>query len=74
MAAAGMVGVLRMRVRGTEVLVTGTVAAGRMALVRSGRALAVAGMAAVVIGTAAGMAEVGNIMTIAVAGGELVPR
>ena len=45
-----------------------------MVLVRSGIALAVAGMAAAVIGTAAGMAEVGNIMTITVAGGELVPR
>jgi len=28
----------------------------------------------VVIGTAAGTAEVGNIMIITVAGGELVPR
>jgi hypothetical protein len=55
-----------------------------MALVRSGIALALAGMAAVtgtaagmvaaVIGTAAGMAEAGNIMIITVAGGELVPR
>ena len=44
-----------------------------MALVRSGIALALAGMAAV-IGTAAGMAEVGNIMIITVTGGELVPR
>jgi hypothetical protein len=47
--------------------------AGRTVLVRSGIALAVAGMAAV-IGTAAGIAEVGNIMTITVAGGKLVPR
>ena len=54
-------------------LVTGTAAAGRMALVLSGIALAVVGMAAV-IGKAAGMAEVGNIMIITVAGGELVPR
>ena len=46
---------------------------GRTALVRSGIALALAGMAAVVIGTAAGMAAVGNIMIITVAGGELVP-
>ena len=46
---------------------------GRTALVRSGIALALAGMAAV-IGTAAGMAEVGNIMIITVTGGELVPR
>jgi len=53
-----------------------------MALVLSGIALAVVGMAAVigkaagmaVVGTAAGTAEVGNIMIITVAGGELVPR
>jgi len=60
-------------VAGTAVRLTGTVASGRTALVRSGIALALAGMAAV-IGTAAGMAEVGNIMIITVAGGELVPR
>ena len=58
---------------GTAVRLTGTVASGRTTLVRSGIALALAGMAAV-IGTAAGMAEVGNIMIITVAGGELVPR
>ena len=55
-------------------LVTGTAVAGRMALVRSGIALAVVGMTVVVIGRAAGTAEVGNIMIITVAGGELVPR
>ena len=58
---------------GTAVRLTGTVASGRTALVRSGIALALAGMAAV-IGTAVGMAEVGNIMIVTVAGGELVPR
>jgi len=60
-------------VAGTAVRLTGTVASGRTALVRSGIALALAGMAAV-IGTAAGIAEVGNIMIVTVAGGELVPR
>ena len=74
MAAAGMrVGLLRTRVAGTAVHLTGMAAVCRTALVRSGIALAVAGMAAV-IGTAAGIAEVGNIMTITVAGGKLVPR
>ena len=68
------VGLLRTRVAGTAVHLTGMAAVCRTALVRSGIALAVAGMAAAVIGTAAGMAEVGNIMTITVAGGELVPR
>ena len=67
------VGLLRTRVAGTAVHLTGMAAVCRTALVRSGIALAVAGMAAV-IGTAAGIAEVGNIMTITVAGGELVPR
>ena len=75
MAAAGMrVGLLRTRVAGTAVHLTGMAAARRTVLVRSGIALALAGMAAVVIGTAAGMAAVGNIMIITVAGGELVPR
>jgi hypothetical protein len=67
------VGLLRTRVAGTAMRLTGTVAAGRTALVRSGTALAVAGMAAV-IGMAAGMAEAGHITIITVAGGELVPR
>jgi len=67
------VGLLRTRVAGTAVHLTGMAAVCRTALVRSGIALALAGMAAV-IGTAAGMAEVGNIMIITVAGGELVPR
>ena len=48
---------------GTAVRLTGMAVAGRTVLVRSGIALAVAGMA-----------EVGNIMIITVAGGELVPR
>jgi len=67
------VGLTRTRVAGTAVHLTGMAAARRTVLVRSGIALAVAGTAAV-IGTAAGMAEVGNIMIITVAGGELVPR
>ena len=67
------VGLLRTRVAGTAVHLTGMAAVCRTALVRSGIALALAGMAAV-IGTAAGTAEVGNIMIITVAGGELVPR
>jgi len=75
MAAAGMgVGLPRTRVAGTAVRLTGMAVAGCTVLVRSGIALALAGMAAVVIGTAAGMAAVGNIMIITVAGGELVPR
>ena len=76
------VGLTRTRVAGTAVHLTGMAAVCRTALVRSGIALAVAGMAAVigkaagmaVVGTAAGTAEVGNIMIITVAGGELVPR
>ena len=68
------VGLLRTRVAGTAVHLTGMAAARRTVLVRSGIALAVVGMTVVVIGTAAGTAEVGNIMIITVAGGELVPR